>query len=550
MTRGPHLLTWLVLGAACSSSGSPGGAGGSGGMSPPTGGMQGGNAGGTGGSGPDAGIPMGGMGGGSMAGAGGGRGGAGGGGSGGAGGGFGGAGPGGAGGGGSGGGGGGGGSQGGPAGQIGQGCTNANELLLAGGGLVVCDQGRWRYALRADVPDGSYGGFTSRPAWFPSLAQVFNLPAQACAAGQTVRLTEAPIAAADVTTIVPYGLVVGDHVTPIDHMYIGVTPLLLDDQARASAAYVPVRAPADGIIVEASSLGSPTSMRVVIAHRCETVTIFMVLNKLTGPLAMYQQQVSGGAYLRLEVPIKAGETFALERDNPVDFSLHDGAKWLSGYAHPFPYVSMESWKPYTVDPFPYFSDEIAAAYLPRMQRTESPRAGRIDLDKPGTAAGNWFREGTVGYSGHLVETLKAATGPVHGGMVAGKKGYSWGHLALVPHWVQPATWLASLGTWADPAGDFRQFALRPGPKRPDQLTPQDGVVAYELVGWSHVDAQGQPVDGRSYPVGYQVKLNEMVVGVLAVRVNADNTLTVEKRPGLQSAAAFTGFGSAAETYWR
>jgi len=47
-----------------------------------------------------------------------------------------------------------------------------------------------------------------------------------------------------------------------------------------------------------------------------------------------------------------------------------------------------------------------------------------------------------------------------------------------------------------------------------------------------------------------VKLNELVAGVLAVRVNADHTITVEKRPDLKSAAAFTGFGPGAETYWR
>jgi hypothetical protein len=437
-----------------------------------------------------------------------------------------------------------------PSGQFGQSCQTAGQLHNGGGGLLACEGGRWRYALRSDVPDGTYGGFTARPDWFPTLASLFAFQPQACAAGDGLRLVEAPIAPADTTTIVPYGLVVGDHVTPIDHMYIGVTPLLLDDQARQSAAYVPVRAPADGTIVEASSLGSPTSMRVVIAHRCETVTIFMVLNKLSGPLAAYQDQVSAGAYLRLSIPIKAGETFALERDNPIDFSLHDGKRWLSGYAHPFPYLSMESWKPYTVDPFPYFTDELAAAYLPRMQRTESPRAGRIDWDKPGTASGNWFREGTIGYSGQLVETLKSATMPINPGMVAGKKVYSWNHLALVPHWIQPGVWLASLGTWADPAGDFRQFALRPGPKRPDQLTPADGVVVYELATWSHVDDQGQPVGGRSYPVGYQVKVSDAVVGVLAVRVNADNTIVVEKRPDLTSAAAFTGMTAAAEKYWR
>jgi hypothetical protein len=435
--------------------------------------------------------------------------------------------------------------------QLGQSCATAGQLQYGGGGLFVCDQGRWRYALRADVPDGPYGNFTARPDWFPPLSQVLPVTGDPCPAGNGLRLTEAPIATTDLATIVPYGMVVADHVTPIDHMYLGVTPLLLDEQARQSAAYVPVRAPADGTIVEASSLGSPTSMRVVIAHRCQSASIFMVLNKLSGPLAKYQDQVSAGAFMALREPIKAGETFALERDNPVDFSLHDGGRWLPGFAHPFPYCSAEAWKPYTVDPFPYFTAEIAAAYLPRMQRTESPRAGRIDWDKVGTAAGNWFHEGTIGYSGVSIDTLKTATAPVPGGMVPGKKGYAWGHLALVPHWVQPSMWLASLGSWSDPAGDFRQLAIRPGPPRPDQLTPADGTVVYELAMWSTFTADGQPFGGAgSAPVGYRVKINDGVVGVLAVRVNADHTLTVEKRPDLQSAAAFTGFSSRAETYWR
>jgi hypothetical protein len=435
--------------------------------------------------------------------------------------------------------------------QLGQSCGTAGQLFWSGIGLMACGQGHWRYALREDVPDGPYGAYTTRPDWFPPLDAVFAMPAGQCAAGDTVRLTEAPVAAADLTTIVPYGMLAGDHVTPIDHMYLGVAPLELDGPARAAAAYVPVRAPADGTIIEASSLGSPTSMRVVIAHRCQTVTIFMVLNKLAGVLAKYQDQVSAGAYLRLQEPIEAGEIFAMERDNPIDFSLHDGRKWLPGFAHPFPYVLAESWKPYTVDPLPYFASEIAAIYEAKLQRTESPRAGRIDWDKVGSASGNWFREGTMGYGGQSVDTFRNATAPIPFGMIPGKKGYSWNHLALVPHWVQPSVWMASLGTWSDPAGDFRQFALRPGPKRPDQLTAADGTVVYELVMWSPAGPDGKPFELRgSMPVGYQVLLNDGVVGVLAVRVNADRTLTVEKRPDLKSATEFTGFGPAAESYWR
>ena len=43
---------------------------------------------------------------------------------------------------------------------------------------------------------------------------------------------------------------------------------------------------------------------------------------------------------------------------------------------------------------------------------------------------------------------------------------------------------------------------------------------------------------------------EKVEGVLAIRLNADGTMTVQKMPGATSASAFTGFTSDALTYVR
>jgi hypothetical protein len=364
-----------------------------------------------------------------------------------------------------------------------------------------------------------------------------------------LQLSQAPIDPADIVSIVPYGLMVGDHVTPIDHQYIGVTPLLLEASARSK--YVEVRAPADGTIIEASSLGSPTSMRVVIAHGCETVTVYMVLNQLAGVLALYQEAVSAGGHKRPELAVKAGDLIALQRDNPMDFSVHDGAAWLSGFAHPFPYTSAEAWKPYTVDPLPYFPASIANQYEAKMQRTASPRSGRIDWDKEGYAAGNWFLEGTIGYAGQLSSVYQSATSEVPGGQVAGKNTYSWSHLSLSPHWQKPSVWIASMGTWKDPAGDFKQLAIRPGPKTPDAISSSDGVVVYELSPFSMASPDGGLIaHGHNPPIGYDVTLSPQVEGVLAVRVNNNHTVTVEKRPDLKQASAFTGLTQKAEAYWR
>ena len=430
--------------------------------------------------------------------------------------------------------------------RFGNACAATGQFAFGDGSLLICASGHWRYALRSDVPDAPVSGFTSRPDWYPPLRTMLGLPPDDC----QLKLTEAPIAPADVLSVIPNGAMIGGHITPIDHWYINVSTLALSETARTSAAYLPIRAVADGTIIEASSLGSPTSMRVVIKHGCEAATTYMVINKLDGVLAQYQAMVSSGGFVTPNLPVKAGDVIGMQRDNPLDFSLEDGHVWLSGFAHPFPYVSGDAWKPYTADPLPYWPAAIGDALAAKMQRTAAPRAGRIDWDKPGTAAGNWFADGTIGYGGMPASLYATATGQIPGGQVPDKNGYSWGHLSLAPHWVQPSVWIASLGTWKDPAGDFKQFALRAGPPAPDAITPADGIVVYELAEWSITGPQGEPVDINSLPVGYQVNVVDQVQGVLAVRANADGTLTVEKRPDLTKAADFGTSFTAPETYWR
>ncbi len=430
--------------------------------------------------------------------------------------------------------------------QWGQGCSTQGEFGFGGGGLLICDSSRFRYALRSDVPDGTYGGFVTRPSWFPALRTQAGLPAEDC----HLTLSQAPIDPADVTSIVPYGSMVGQHVTPIDHQYIGVAPLALSSQDRLTVPYVPIRAPANGTITAISSLGSPTSMRVDMAHACETLTVFMVVNQLAGVLAPYQEEISKGGSRNLSLEVKAGDVFGAQRDNPLDFAVQDGHTWLSGFAHPFPYASSEQWKPYTADPLLYFTPEISAQYGAKMQRLAEPRSGRLAVDKAGTAAGNWFLEGTIGYGGRTVDEYRNAKASIPGGPVPGKNGYSWNHLSLAPHWVDPSVWYASIGAWSDPAGDFKQFTIRPGPPDPEHLTFSDGIAVYELAMWSPTSADGGTINMTNPPIGFLVQVAGPTLGVLAVRVNNDNTLTVEKRPDITRASDFSGFSNRAEKYWR
>ena len=65
----------------------------------------------------------------------------------------------------------------------------------------------------------------------------------------------------------------------------------------------PVTAPADGTIIEVSSLGSPTSHRVVISHGCDLVSVYMVVNQLTGPLAALAAEVGAGGQVQVSIPV-------------------------------------------------------------------------------------------------------------------------------------------------------------------------------------------------------------------------------------------------------
>ncbi len=432
----------------------------------------------------------------------------------------------------------------------GLGAACARGQFSFGGFLLVCsDAGTFRYALPEDMPPAPAEGYVERPAWYPRLSEILraNDP-PACPLSGRITFTSPVIRLEDLLVTVPQGMMVGDHVTPIDHGYIGVKPLGKPRSARTDADFVPITAPADAEVIEVSLLGSPTSIRVVLAHGCETYSVIMVINRLSGALAYLQDDLMAQGHLSPHIRLLAGEIFGEQRDNPLDFSVHDGASWLSGFVAPFSYTAGEAWKPYTVDPWPYFSPDLAAAYEASMQRAVAPRWGRIDQDVAGTASGNWFLAGTVGYSGRSVDAFRNATGPLMGGPVEGKNFYSWSHLALVRHWVQPSRWIFSIGWWRDGRGDPVQLLMDITGGQPDasQLTPASGLVVYRLRNWVTSPAA---TNDAPMPIGYDV-VPMNTVGIVAVQVNSDGTLTIEPVPGATDPATFTRFSDAKRTYRR
>jgi len=439
--------------------------------------------------------------------------------------------------------------------RVGEPCSTDGAIGYTDGGVVICEGGTSRYALPADLPPAPSGGYTEAPEWYPPLEALFGAADVRNDCPPSDIVFTSPVLPADaISTTIPHGLMTGDHVTPIDHMYIGLQSLAADPATLTDADYVPVTAPGDGVIIEVSSLGSPTSHRVVIAHGCNVVTVYMVINRVTGVLADYADEVESKGYVRVDIPVKAGDEFGQQRDNPLDFNVFDGTTWLPGFVDPYSYAMGEPWKPYTTDPMPFFAPDVRAPLEASMQRVTEPRWGKIDHDVLGAAAGNWFLDGTIGYSGAPTEVIAAATTMVPGGPVPGKNFYAYGHLSLSPHWVDAGKWVFSTGWWTDPNGDSRQLLLDVGADQPtpDALTADSGPTAYRLAEVQRIDPPGAvppaPGSRATEPVGYTVTAGQPQGWVL-VEVVDDATLHVEVITD-PAAPAPTAFTDAMRTYHR
>ena len=191
--------------------------------------------------------------------------------------------------------------------------------------------------------------------------------------------------------ILPMGGVSGDHVAPIDHIY------LRSDQN------VEVYSPDDGNIYSMQHMGSFTGdnenmepfddYRLVINHDCYEST-FIHLDELSPKLAAVAPEF--GKYKSVSVQVGAGELLG-SYTGSLDYLIVDGSR-SNNLSNPDSYSSFPE-KLHIFDPFDYFSDEIRDQMRDLSLRTEEPVGGYIDYDKDGTLLGTWFKEGTNGWAG-------------------------------------------------------------------------------------------------------------------------------------------------------
>ena len=430
-------------------------------------------------------------------------------------------------------------------------------VLLSGTGFAV------RQLTRHDVPPktttGATAGTTSSanaPATYDRATSAGLTHGQCTGEGPVTITTPMPLA--QVSTILPYGLMVGGHVTPVDHQYYnGLDPKALRDTYD-------VVAPADGAIVEITHRGSRTNTpshsvnvpssdeyRIVFAHTCSFLTYVDLVTSIDDSIkpalpAGWSPENSRD----IAIPVKKGQVIGHIGGQTLDFAVWDLSRPLKGFIVPLAYANAEPWKLYTAPTTDYLDDKVKAGAVAKYLRSTDPIDGRIDDDQEGRLIGSWFLEGTNGYLG--------------GEQPGGRPGYWRGHLSFAPDHLDPATVTISTGTFSqdfwvngganDPGGSddssAAQFWVRGNTPDPAAVDAGTGPVTYELrQNGAYLSGDGARWDGWSPAKGLKASPNTQTMGVVLVQLLDTHKLRVEFFPG-RSAAQVTGFGSTARIYTR
>ncbi|MEQ1859971.1 MAG: hypothetical protein ABMA13_08545 [Chthoniobacteraceae bacterium] len=346
-----------------------------------------------------------------------------------------------------------------------------------------------------------------------------------------VRLTHSPMRIEDIKSIVPYGMMVGGHVCPIDHGYFFPKPI------EPGQPHFDVMAPADGFIVivghRTQLTGSSERGReyddyaLTIEHSGTFYTKYDLLTQLD-PSVLDQLDASVrerfarkqmGPPVQTRIAVKAGQVVGKVAGRSLDFGVVNTEVRLPGFLTPKLYGHY-AWRVHVVDPFDFFDEPLKSKLLVLNVRKVPPFFGKIDHDIDGKLIGNWFREGSGGYPGDRSDP----------------RGYWMGHLAFAPHHLDPTKIVASIG---DFAGKPAQYWVKGNAPDPAKVSEKDGVVKYELI-WGQLGSSGDR----------QMRHDaDAVQGTVLAQVLPGRRLKFEVFPG-RTAADVSDFTSAARIYER
>lgn len=367
-----------------------------------------------------------------------------------------------------------------------------------------------------------------------------------------------PMKLDQVRSVLPYGLMVGGHVTPIDHQYYnGLDPKALRDTYD-------VVAPADGTITEITHRGSKTGTplhsvnvpssdeyRFVMVHTCSFLTYVDLVTSLDDSVkaALPSGWSPDNNKAGVSVPIKQGQVIGHIGGQTLDFAVWDlSQKPLAGLLVRLAYDNAEGWKVFSAPPSKYLKDDIKAATIAKYVRTVAPVDGKIDYDIEGKLIGTWFKVGSNGYDGGRATDHT-------------KQDYWAGHLVFAPNFVDPSMFVVSIGNYngssldkgnPDPgaagASGATQFGIKGNAPDPATIDISSGLNKYELVSQELQMPDGKKWQGELVS-GIKAVNGTTIQGVLLVQLLEAHKLKVEAFPG-KTAAQVSEFDDKAVLYNR
>lgn len=358
-----------------------------------------------------------------------------------------------------------------------------------------------------------------------------------CAGEGPVEFTHSPMDYADIGSILPYGTMVGAHVIPTDHGYFG--PKIFNSPRDA----YPVYAIADGVIVNVShrsqSVGdgpktAQDEYQLLFEYTCTFYSYYDLLTSLVGDVAEKVGKLEGFNSKLVRIPVKAGQEIGRIGGQTVDFGVWNFQLEPAKVANPDSYKDNLD-RLYLDDMYAYFAPAIRDQLLALSARVVEPKSGTIHYDIVGKLVGNWFKEGSNGFTGS-----QESRGEI------GSR-YWDGHLSVSYDYIDPTAIKFSIGNWN---GEAVQFAVKGNTPDPKDVSVETGLVKYELVQGSLINGDTGASWMLAPPIANPKFLaNNQVQGTVLIQLTGANQLKLELFPG-KTATQVTAFTGAAQIYVR
>jgi hypothetical protein len=356
-----------------------------------------------------------------------------------------------------------------------------------------------------------------------------------CQGTGTRQLTASPIALTDILYVQPMGLMIGAHVTPIDHGYFYIKGAQANPPQQAA-----VFAPLDGNIsrvtrsVRNGGTGTYDDYAVSIEASCTFRVRFSNLVRFAGALGDKVGQLQPNESQMPNYAVKAGELIGytgLPTAYGIDVWVENDNLTLTGFVNPAQYTAAEVWKTHMADLFDYTVEPLKTQLLALLERDATPRWGKIDYDIDGKLVGNWFLAGSGGYAG----------------LSNMRENYWVGHLAVVYDGNYPGQVDVSFGNYQ---GSPQQFAVVGNAPDPAAVDQSRGLVRYELAQIEYYSANtGLVSDHTAFVPNLRTRASSSIRGTVLMQLVDQRSLKIEIFPGKRSTEV-AGFDSSALMYSR